>query len=251
MRSFRDLFPIPRIDKNGRITIRHMRREKDAAKGPKVSLPAVAIGTPTPTAQDRAKSLWETIAPLNERFSSEEYFIKDVSNLMEKYPRLAATTERTFTTGTDRARQLAMHIAGNFLTLLRQPISAHESFEDTFNKQLLERWNAYNVGEETGLSDTLELNTRSRISIPEDVEYEFDNAAWRGYAAARLAFEVPGARGSEGNVMEFIYWAGEQDDLRTVIDLARDRGSMDPKVLQPLMDAARENPSDVLRDGLL
>jgi hypothetical protein len=145
-----------------------------------------------------------------------------------------------------------MHIAGEFLSLLRQPVPAHEDFEDTFNKKLLERWNACNVGEETGLSGTLSLNTPSRIiSIPEDVKSRFDDVAWRGYAAMRLSFEVPGARGSNGNLMEFIYWAGQQGDLRAVIELVRDRGSIDPKVLQPLMESARSNPSDVLRDGLL
>jgi hypothetical protein len=252
MPSFRNLFPIPRIDKNGRITIRHMRNDKNTAPASRNALPAVSIGTPMPTAEDRAKSLWEAIAPLNERFSSEEYFTKDFVNLMEKYPRLAATTERTFTTGTERARKLAMHIAGHFLTLLRQPVAAHEDFEDTFNKQLLERWNAFNVGEETGLCDTLSLNTPSRvISIPEEVKDRFDDVGWRGYAAFRLAFEVPGSRGSDGNLMEFIYWAGQQNDLRTVIELARERGTMAPKVLQPLMEAARDNPSGVLRDGLL
>lgn len=252
MPSWRNLIPIPRIDKNGRITIRHMRKEQDAAPASRNALPAVSIGTPAPTAQDRAKSLWEAIAPLNERFSSEEHFTRDFVNLVERYPRLAATTERTFTTGTDRARQLAMHIAGEFLILTRQPLSTHEEFESAFNKKLLERWNAFNVGEETGLSDTLSLNTPSRvISIPEEVKDRFDDVGWRGYAAFRLAFEVPGARGSDGNLMEFIYWAGQQEDLRTVIDLARDRGSMDPKVLEPLIRAAGDNPSAALRDGLL
>jgi hypothetical protein len=252
MPSWRNLIPIPRIDKNGRITIRHMRQEKDVPQGPRNALPVVSIAAPAQPVEDRVKSLWEAIAPLNKLFSSEERFTKDFVNLMENYPRLAATTERTFTTGTDRARRLAMRIADNFLSILRQTYNGYapEKFEDIFNKQLLERWNAYNVGEETGLAESLEMNTPSRISIPEDVLYRFDDAAWRGYAAARLAFEVPGARGSTGNIMEFIYWAGKRDDLRDVIDLARDRGSMDPKVLEPLISASADN-STALRDGLL
>jgi hypothetical protein len=228
-----------------------MREGKDAAPASTTSLPPVSIGTPKVTAEMRAKELWETIAPLNREFSSEGRFIKEFTDLADKYPRLAATTERTFTTGDDSSRILAMRVTENFLSLLRQSNFIHEDFEDIFNRQLLERWNAHNVGEETGLAETLRMSSPSRlISIPEDVLYRFDDVAWRGYAAWRLAFEVPGARGNSGNLMEFIYWAGKRDDLRAVIDLARDRGSMDPKVLEPLMDAAVDS-STALRDGLL
>lgn len=252
MPSWRNLIPIPRIDKNGRITIRHMRSGKDSAQGARNALPAVSITSSIPTAKARAESLWESIKPLNTEFSSEKMFIKEFVNLAEKYPRLAATTERTFTTGADSSRQLSMAITENFLSLLRKPGFMHEDFDAIFNKQLLERWNACNVGEETGLNGTLEINVPSYvISVPEDLEYDLDDAAWRGYAAARFAFEAPGARGNEGDIVDFIYWAGEQDDLRTVIDLARDRGTMDPKVLQPLMEAIKDNHSDVLQSGLL
>jgi hypothetical protein len=245
-----NLIPTPRTDKNGRTVIRHMKDRLLGNQKPTQTIPVVAQPR-TGNYHGRVGSIVRyyllELPNFHVPIPATEDFSKAMGGLNENVPDILVTIERLMSVGTESARKAVA------LCLLDEVKMAQYGVGDIVVKpkllesRLLALWNAENVADEAGLSGRLDFRKKSRLIITPEEGYS--DAEWRGHAAFRLAFETTKSPCDSGNLIEFIRWAGREKDIAKVIEFARERRTIDPGTIKPLMESSESN--SVLRDGLL
>jgi hypothetical protein len=106
-------------------------------------------------------------------------------------------------------------------------------------------WNFHNVAQESGDSDSLgtfvENSSGIASSLLPALRTEHGNSYWRGVSALYLSVTQEWETVELSRHEPFILWAGQHDDIGTVIAAARERKTTEPEALRDLVDAMRDH----------
>jgi hypothetical protein len=227
-----NLVPTPRTDKNGWIVMRHMKPQPDASTSAKAIPPVVS------DPDQKRRALIE-------------------KTLVKAPAEMVTLVERLTTTGTATAREwvlrpIAEYRVGQITSKKFGHITTSDETPEEVMINMLELWNAGNVAEETGRVGEVDFTKEGDfVYLEHSVRETLTDNQWRGYAALRLGLEPlleQDIKFEYGDVDEFINWAGEQDDINTVISFARERRTMNVSVLSGLVTAFT---ASAMREGAL
>jgi hypothetical protein len=140
-------------------------------------------------------------------------------------------------------------------------LDGHE--HPVIQNKLLGVWNAANVVDETGTDVTVRDTIAGMGTMPfivEEIDPDHDKNAdsdpyWRGLAAVAISRHGnPSIVTMDREVLSdtvtgFIEWAGTHDDITKVIDVARERGSFDRRLLEEIL--AEQGEKTALSSGVL
>lgn len=247
-----NLIPTPRTDKLGRTIIRHMK-DKLSSEPKNIALPSIAPQQDVIAAKRVGYIVRDHLAELPDFFipiSPTEYFVNAMSKISEDSPETLKTIERVMTTGSEHGRTAVAALLLDEVKLFQFGGGAIGQRPLWLRAEILKLWNSENVAEEAGQSGAINFRRQSTLAYIADNDCEkFGDVAWRGLAVFRLAFEATRARPVKGNLMDFIYWSGREKDIAKVIEIARERGTMDPSSIKFLMENTESG--SVLREGML
>lgn len=237
-----NLIPTLRIDKNGRAITRHMKPE--SAPVARKSIPSVALPASSSSAPAMTDS--EIAAVLSNTGSAIDGYTIHVMRDHDGGDGVASAA-RFLMTGSDTGKKMA---AEDFLTAARyvQRKQSQDSYGEELLGNVVSAWAAGNVLEETSAQIDYSLVGNMRFKhykvfhdIPSD-----DPVHWRGLAVLDLA--DPNGAGSQKDQREFVQWAGRQDDIKRIVSIAVERGTINVDTLRGLMEQDITTP---LRDGAL
>lgn len=247
------LIPTPQTDKNGVTSIRHMRPTAQPSAHSK-PIPPVSIKSNEPSSTDMAKLATDVLTAqpdFHVPIPPMDEFASGIDRLAEVTPSLHAVINRTLSTGSESAqRACAMHLM-NSIKMLRG-FSGVPPHVDPVDVALHEIWHGETVAEESGHTGEIDFSRRSPIIYLDPRQTRnFSDETWRGYAMFRLAFETPEGSRASGASDKFMNWAGRQDPekLGLIIEFARERKTMDPDILHPLIYSPASDSA--LREGVL
>lgn len=254
------LIPTPRTDKNGRTTIRHMKPEKHTA-GTKL-IPVVQMpSSQTPEPGLSNERVMELIANSRGIFAGMHLDISSLDAIRVYNPDSFARASAYLDNGSPKARSMAVTAlcksVNNFLSAFSSEYqsvsSTAHSYLDTMESEVVMSWAVGEVIDETGRTEDhnrvvgaaviLEsmLNShRNGVSRSVDPEY------CRTIAVLTLACQ--GQERLDSERIEFLQWVTGRDDLRLVIETARERGTVNVGVLSEVLDRGITPP---LREGTL
>lgn len=258
-----NLIPTPRTDKNGHVVVRHMKPSQEPSSLSRLSAVAPVLqeaeGTPL------------THGEIADLLRAEGQHVEDAEKclelLQEKDDGVLPLAWELLTTGNSDGRKLvAGKLAENMLSIAesyeKNPAKwRRTTFKNRFlAPELAKVWSIANVCEELGMS--LDIDDKKSfyqvygpISNYHYVLHQgmYPKAAvepdyWRGFIAL---FHVKSERPyiDIENAEPFMTWAGKHENLRAVVDVARERETLDVNTLSGVLED--QNPSSPVRDGVL
>lgn len=172
---------------------------------------------------------------------------------------------RLLTTGHENARESARFIIKGILALIsdaQNPADGDdpEDFQDAYHPlstaNVRRVWNTFNVsiecgkaGDEDGWNEVYQLSVTETLHLhldPEVNKYPERDEYWRGIAVLSLTRLHP----VEKDCAEFIEWAGSSSNARAVLEVARERSSLNTSTLIGIM-GEHSKVSTPLRNGTL
>lgn len=272
------LIPTPRVDKNGRTVIRHMKADEAPAKAP--AIPAVTMPKQTP------KGRVEDVAALLIQHGKTSMDSPDMAMYLRYLDDDNETTlplfKRLLSTGEPEAQGVVARFLNETLEAIKEagndsydPFDEDgEDYEEHWNwhdncpevwfptssHAALRLWNAVTVMNESGYTgdknDIYYAISEMEMSLPEmdprDNKESLTNRYWRGTVALAVGGMNIKREDSENRerIPEFISWAGRHDDIATVIRTVQERKTIDTQMLEEII-AEKYSTVAAVREGVL
>lgn len=255
-----NLTPVPRTDKNGRVTTRHMKAA--AASGSSATIPPVRPpAAPATNVMERANELFTAIygskdnSAISRNNKRAIYFMnKQHPELLETVNMLLAKNDRGGSNSVRTFMMESLRLLGDQLDMTDEEDVLRLSYVDglsaEFEESIVRVWAVGSVrGEFTGTryndfydNDFLDGIAGMRLMIyGNDTDHhpkkETDTDYWRGATAIYYAdpngfFETTEEQ-KEGH--RFIEWAGNHDDINLAIHTAIERDTIDVGTLDGVL----------------
>lgn len=269
-----NLIPTPRIDKNGRTVIRHMKPEDTTQKTPVI--PAVAVPEQTP--QQRVREIIDLLQGGSMDHADLAMYLRYLDDDNSKTLPLF---KKLLTTGTPQAQRAVESYLHEVIGDIKEAGDGGSSYDedemddydDHWNwidrcpdawhphstHNALRIWNTFNVMDEHGIEGNryeiihriTELGTMHNDLDPMMNPESMRNRFWRGAAAAAIGTEERNTeRAQWGHIKEFVQWAGRHEDIAIVINTVKERRILHPEMLDQVI-AEKAGISPAVREGVL
>lgn len=244
------LVPTARVDKNGRTVTRHMRVESGVSKKTK-AIPVPSVTVEESTAYPEA--LIESIGSSFTALSTSDNFRRYLLEIHAHDPSVLPVAATFLSTGSEIAHKLTKKmiwetikdmIANDYVDNDGVRIPNFRRWSDLYQltqARLASAWSLGNVIAESGMAVEPELTLKATVEYAYYLEGHTrhdklpgDTAYWRGVAALTLTDIVNGSKNSY--ISEFIEWAGNHDDIGSVMTTMIDRKTIRVEVLRGVME---------------
>jgi hypothetical protein len=258
-----NLIPTPRTDKNGHTVVRHIKADTSTTVSKKLlSVPQLAQAAPAGLTNEEISSLIDPQALIPKGLSTY------LDLLRHDNPKTLPLIGELLTTGNKTGRKLA---ARKFTSMLNEiansytanPAKWSRRLSRNFGSPMIEseiakNWAIGNVAEELGIgmsSDRDYHNLHGPVSNTHFLQQSgttnsasMTTAYWRGTIAFNQT-AIGWKEGDKKKIKAFISWAGDQENLQTIIDLASERNTLDVHTLTGVLE--EQDSSSPVRDGVL
>lgn len=261
-----NLIPTPIIDKRGRQTTVHKKpvtAETKLRAMPVPSLPAAEV-SPLDDLTDLLSADGEVASKVPDLRMILEMINKDHAESVSLFIRLLAS-------GTEAARDRALGVIKTNLIDIQDAFDSFrhgesgspnwwedciDSWHPTADSNVLRAWHTMTVIEEAdnGVNANDVFYQISDLEImftavdPRFQNYPTEDGFWRGVAALAMCEEAP-YKEEDSTLKKFIEWAGNHDDVRKVIGVAKERDTIRVDVLEDIL--SRQDANSPVREGLL
>lgn len=261
-----NLIPTPRTNKNGVTSIRHMKPEHPGTPAAHAALASIAPAAPQAPASISNKRV---ISMLKNSFNMPDTAIEVCLDYMRSdNEETIPLAVHLMSNGNEDARRMAHNIFYQAIRRLDNARYEEEtdefwyekceaSWSDSLQPELAMVWAVGETIDETETSTSwATLRTSATYfnnalmvdaghgdeKSPTSTEY------WRGISALALANELE--KGSMDEWREFVEHAGTHDDLKSLVNTAKERGTVNVESLRSIMEQAAHTTGS-LRDGIL
>lgn len=269
-----NLIPVPRTDKNGRVTIRHMRSDSTPASGSVAGIPQVSSPAPVKSVTDPNTELLTAIYGEDGDTELPRNHEAAIAFMNKEHPALLETATELLGKGSEGGSQSVRNFMIDSLRVLGDTLSVHnerdplilsytEGLSAGMEESLIRVWAVGSVREEfTGtLYNFLHDNDfydgiagvqgmiYDREKPPQ--ETQVDPNYWRGMMA--LYYTNPeeyfDTEEEQKEALDFINWAGNHESIDAAIHTALERETINVSTLDGVL--SQEAPAPVLGRGIL
>jgi hypothetical protein len=258
------LTPTPVVDKNGILTTRHKKADTaPPAKTP--SIPPVSLATAPSYEEGSIEHLRALIYGKDADTFNKEY----LSLMDDDDKKIIPLAIRLLTTGSDIARSQVRATLESALYRLADAYDRSDIDElwrdrcrdarsPYIKHDMLTAWTASNIIDELELTDNPSILGNKVTYLDEALATVLDRSMndhyWRGLAIAALTdLKVDRYNPQDGslrNARVFAPWAGEHSDPARLINVAKERGTLEVRTLIGVMNE-QDATAAALRDGTL
>lgn len=201
------------------------------------------------TRQANPETVWNLLfllyGMLDRQIALDSKKAKALEAMHQRDERTLATLERLLTTGSESAKKEVAVVVQRIISILRIDRSFEkDAVPADFRTNMLRIWNSANVHNESGTTNPLDNLFEDLVEL-EAIIPELDesngnadrDSYWRGESALAITRVLIDPEDTErrSQVQTFVEWAGNHPDIRSVIDLAIDRQSIDRELLDPIL----------------
>jgi hypothetical protein len=257
-----------RTDKNGVTSRRWVRPANGTSKGKPLPSPSAKASSSLAMSND---DLLATIS-LDNNYYQPDGLDQAVNNTRRVCPETLELAVRLTTTGTPQGRSVA---SGAVMESLHNVAILYARYGDNNPEEIesnagvetrismISGWHTHSLFAEIGEPVSHDDFRRLRAMVWDSHYYNYrdrkgetstkrevpDDAYWRGCTALQfIRLDEKQGKNDNAKDMEFIFWAGKQDDIVAVIELAKERGTTDVETLRSILSLPIPKS---MRDGAL
>lgn len=250
------LVPTPRIDKNGRLTTRHMKPEAVSAST-SLSAPTPSLGA-SGVRQMGDKEFLTYVDPKNKEYQQHGEYVDALHSIVEHSPTVIEDVTVLLELGNEAGSEAIRDFVGENLdtivyqTTQRKVVSSRvDGFEDsnTLKEALAIHWSVASLSSEarecffyslsSGVRKTLEVHKGIKPKSSER-EYDDDLPYWRAVGATAILANPRGEDLTDEevkNLQELVQWMETKDYLGDIIRVGVERGLKDAESIRAILES--------------